>query len=167
MRPTKIHIIGSVGSGKSTLARSLSKKLQIPHYELDNVVWRRTENGDVRNSPEVRDNTLQKIVHSDAWVIEGVHYEWVGSGFECADRIIFLDTPIFKRNYRILKRYVVQRLGFEKGNYQQSLKMLKKMYVWNYNFEKNERHNILKLLAPYKDKLIFLKNNTDYEEMIK
>jgi adenylate kinase family enzyme len=167
MRPTKIHIIGSVGSGKSTLARSLSEKLQIPYYELDNVVWRRTENGDIRNSPEVRDSTLQKIVHSDAWIIEGVHYEWVGLGFEQADLIIYLDTPIYKRNYRILKRYVVQRLGFEKGNYQQSLKMLKKMYGWNYNFEKNERPSILNRLAPYKNKLIFLKDNTDYEKVIK
>lgn len=37
----KVHIIGSVGSGKTTLARNLSNKLLFPHYELDNVVWKR------------------------------------------------------------------------------------------------------------------------------
>ncbi|WP_440338356.1 shikimate kinase [Lysinibacillus sphaericus] len=36
--PSKIHIIGSVGSGKTTLAKELSAKLNIPYYELDNVV---------------------------------------------------------------------------------------------------------------------------------
>lgn len=37
--PNKIHIIGSVGSGKTTLARALSYQLNIPYYELDNVLF--------------------------------------------------------------------------------------------------------------------------------
>ena len=41
--PKKIHIIGSVASGKTTLAKELSRKLAIPYYELDNVVWKRSE----------------------------------------------------------------------------------------------------------------------------
>lgn len=48
--PKKIHIIGSVGSGKTTLARTLSSHLNIPFYELDNVVWKRFQSGDVRRS---------------------------------------------------------------------------------------------------------------------
>lgn len=35
----RIYIIGSVASGKTTLARTLSKKLNIKAYELDNVVY--------------------------------------------------------------------------------------------------------------------------------
>lgn len=50
--PNKIHIIGSVASGKTTLAKDLSMKLQIPYYELDNVVWKRSDRGDVRRSEE-------------------------------------------------------------------------------------------------------------------
>ena len=34
----KIYIIGPVGSGKTTLAKCLSKKYNIPYYELDKVV---------------------------------------------------------------------------------------------------------------------------------
>jgi len=55
--PDKIRIIGSVGSGKSTLARALSDQLGIPYYELDNMVWRRTDHGDVKNSFEERDRS--------------------------------------------------------------------------------------------------------------
>lgn len=50
--PQKIHIIGSVGSGKTTLARKLSKTLQIPYYELDNVAWMRKESGDILRTDE-------------------------------------------------------------------------------------------------------------------
>lgn len=46
----KIHIIGSVGSGKTTLARKLSNQLGIPHYELDNVVWKRHKPRDIRRT---------------------------------------------------------------------------------------------------------------------
>lgn len=52
--PNKIHIIGSVGSGKTTLARELSSKLNIPFYELDNVMWKRYESGDIRRTEEGR-----------------------------------------------------------------------------------------------------------------
>ena len=42
----KLDIIGSVASGKTTLARELSEKYQIPFYEKDNIIWKRTPNGD-------------------------------------------------------------------------------------------------------------------------
>jgi adenylate kinase family enzyme len=66
----KIHIIGSVGSGKSTLARMLSSQLNIPYFELDNVVWRRETKGDVRNSPEERDGLFHTIIGFDSWIIK-------------------------------------------------------------------------------------------------
>lgn len=44
----KIDIIGSVASGKTTLAKRISKKYGIPYYEKDNIVWKRTLNGDVK-----------------------------------------------------------------------------------------------------------------------
>lgn len=168
MVPKKIYIIGSVGSGKSTLARQLSSKLNIPYYELDNVVWQRVENGeDIRNSVEVRDTILNSIVDSDEWIIEGVHYKWVLQGFEKADMIIYLDTDIWKRNFRILKRFVVQKLGFEKGNYKQTFEMLGKMYKWNYNHKNKEKSLILELLESYQNKLLILRDNTDIDNQIR
>ncbi len=71
--PNKIHIIGSVGSGKTTLARNLSRKYNIPYYELDNVVWKRHKSEDIRRSDEERDEYLDNIIRSDRWIIEGAH----------------------------------------------------------------------------------------------
>lgn len=101
--PNKIHIIGSVGSGKTTLARALSYQLNIPYYELDNVVWRRTKNGDIRNTPKERDEQLYNIVNSNAWIVEGAHHKWVSQSFQKADLIIFLDVSVVKRIVRIIK----------------------------------------------------------------
>ncbi|WP_246188136.1 hypothetical protein [Paenibacillus tengchongensis] len=83
--PVKIHIIGSVGSGKSTLARTLAGRLGIPCYELDNVVWRRSPGGDIRNSEADRDAFLMDIVNSPQWILEGVHHRWVSAAF-CRSR---------------------------------------------------------------------------------
>jgi adenylate kinase family enzyme len=111
--PKKIHIIGSVGSGKTTLARTLSSKLDIPFYELDNVVWKRDKSGDIRRSEEKRDEYLNNIINSDAWIIEGVHHQWVSPSFHSADLIIFLDTDYSKRKIRIIKRFIFQKIRLE------------------------------------------------------
>lgn len=96
MFPNRIHIIGSVGSGKTTLARTLSTKFNVPHFELDNVVWKRDRSGndirDIRRSDEERDVYLNSIVNLNVWIIEGAHHKWVSPSFHNADLIIFLDT---------------------------------------------------------------------------
>ncbi|WP_375337648.1 shikimate kinase [Bacillus sp. 3103sda1] len=99
--PNKVHIIGSVGSGKTTLARTLSSKLNIPYYELDNVVWRRSENGDIRSTPEERDEQLHYIVGSNAWIVEGAHHTWVARIFQYTDIIIYTFEYLTQRIFCI------------------------------------------------------------------
>ncbi|MGG2016336.1 shikimate kinase [Bacillus sp. S10(2024)] len=157
--PNKIHIIGSVGSGKTTLAKMLSSQLNIPYYELDNVVWKRSEKGDVRNTPEERDGQLNDIVSSDVWIVEGAHHTWVSQGFQHADIIIFLDVSLSKRRYRITKRFILQLLGLEKANYKPSFNMYLKMFKWTRDFERKSKAEILHMLGAYGDKVVVLKDN--------
>ncbi|PEY40398.1 DNA topology modulation protein FlaR [Bacillus cereus] len=161
--PNKIHIIGSVGSGKTTLARVLSSQLNIPYYELDNVVWRRTKNGDVRNTLEERDEQLSNIIHSDAWIVEGAHHKWVSQSFQNAELIIFLDVSVAKRVSRIIKRFILQSLKLEAANYKPTFEMFMKMFKWTNDFEKNSKVEILHMLREYDDKLVVLKDNTEIE----
>ncbi|OME76515.1 hypothetical protein BK120_28865 [Paenibacillus sp. FSL A5-0031] len=155
----KIHIIGEVGSGKTYLAEKLSKQLDINYYQLDNVVWRRGEESDTRNSQEVRDAILGDIVNQEKWIIEGVHYKWVQRCFESADIIIYLETNVFIRDIQMLKRYFKQKLGLEKGNYNQTIKNLYSMVVWNHKFESERKPIIDKILHSYDYKVQKFKSN--------
>jgi len=162
----KIHVIGSVGSGKTTLARKLSTFMNIPHYELDNVVWKRNPDGDIRRTDEERDEYLSKIISKDKWIIEGAQYSWVSPSFEQADLILLLDPVYLERKKRILKRFILQKLGLEKSNYKPTLDMLKKMFEWNKHFEIIYKPEILEILKLYKDKLIVLEDHNGIEKFL-
>jgi adenylate kinase family enzyme len=163
--PAKIHIIGSVGSGKTTLGKKLSAKLNIVHYELDNVVWQRYETGDVRRSVKERDEYLQWITRSDAWIIEGVHYEWVQDSFENADIIILLNPTYATRIFRIMKRFFLQKLGFEKSNYKPTFAMFRKMFAWNRDFEEKSKPELLEILRNYNHKVIIMNGSKDLKQI--
>lgn len=163
----KIHIIGSVGSGKTTLAKGLSTKFSLPFHELDNVVWRRNKSGDIRRSEEERDSLLEELVHSKGWIIEGAHHSWIEKSLQRADWIILLDPSYRVRTYRIIRRFIRQKIGAERANYHPTFNMLKKMFVWNKNYENQHRNEIITLLEPYDDKLIILKNNKEIAQLLK
>lgn len=160
----KIHIIGSVGSGKTTLARMLSAKMELPHHELDNVVWERFATGDVRRSEKERDDYLCRIIKTNAWIIEGVHFEWVQQSFKDADIIILLNPPYSTRTLRIIKRFILQKLGIEKSNYKPTFTMFRKMFVWNRHFENKSKPEILKILSEYEEKVWILNNTRNLEK---
>ncbi|MFQ3543844.1 DNA topology modulation protein FlaR [Halobacillus rhizosphaerae] len=152
--PKKIHIIGSVGSGKTTLARELSSKLDIPYYELDNVVWIRKKSGDIRRTEQEREEYLNSIILSESWIIEGVHNEdWVSNSLHNADMIIFLDTRYSIRTYRIIKRFIKQKLRLEKSNYKPTFKMFLKMFKWNRYFENVGKVNFFNIYGRHNDKI--------------
>ncbi|MFC4323059.1 P-loop NTPase family protein [Litchfieldia salsa] len=154
----RIHIIGSVGSGKTTLARDLSLRLNIPYYELDNVVWIRKEAGDLRRTEQEREDFLNSIIQSEGWIIEGVHNEdWVSNCFHHADLIIFLDTNYSIRTYRIIKRFLKQKLRLEKSNYKPTLEIFFKMFKWNRYFEEVGKVDFFNKYRIHKDKIEVIK----------
>lgn len=157
--PKKIHIIGSVGSGKTTLAKQLSSKFDIAYYEIDNIIWKRRKSGDIRRTDEERDEYLNSIIRTEAWIIEGVHNEdWVANSFEQAELIIFLDTKYTIRTYRIIKRFVKQKLKIEPSNYKPTMKIFFKMFKWNRHFEEVGKPNFYNKFGKIGDKLVVVKN---------
>ncbi|MFJ8102537.1 AAA family ATPase [Lysinibacillus sp. NPDC096212] len=160
--PRKIHIIGSVGSGKTTLAKELSTTLNIPYYELDNVVWKRQNSGDIRRTEQQKVDYLNNIILTEAWIIEGVHNEdWVAQSFSNADLIIFLDTNYLIRIHRIIKRFTLQKLGLEKSNYKPTLSIFIKMFKWNRHFEEIGKPNFYHKYGMYCDKLLVVTNKRE------
>jgi adenylate kinase family enzyme len=147
--PNRIHIIGSTGSGKTYLAEALSKKLNVPYGELDTIMWSgRTELAG-KNDPEVRDKLLQQIIDQDRWIVEGVYYKWLTKSFERAEVIIILDTHLLIRDFRIICRFIKQKLQIERSTYKQSINGLAKMINWNHEFEKKYKRDIMDFLEPF------------------
>lgn len=147
----KILIVGTVGTGKTTLAKKLSKDYNIKYYEIDSIVHDDRQNG--RKREEEEQNVIVKNINkNEDWIIEGVLRKNLQYLLELADKIIYLDVPKYKRNIRILKRYIKQKLKLEKSNYKPDIKMLKMMFKWSNDFEKNKKE-LENLLLKYKNKL--------------
>lgn len=165
--PKKIHIIGSVGSGKTTFARNLSSELGIPFHEIDNCVWDRSGKEDVRFPEKERDRQFREIIHQEEWIVEGAQHLWTKEGFQKAELIVLLDPNLWVRNYRILRRFVRQKIGLEQLNYKQTFPHLIKLYRYNYLFEKVTKDELDEDFKPYPNKLVIIRNNTDIDRFIK
>lgn len=158
----KIRIIGPCGSGKTYIAKELSRKYSVPYYELDNLIWNRTEEEQHRNPVEVRDALLMDILQQDSWLIEGVYYKWGMDSFRQADIIVIIKPNKLATQFRVVRRFVRTRLGIESANYKQTLHNLYTMlFVWNKDYFAKSLPAIMKLTDEYERKRVIIANNRE------
>lgn len=153
----KILIFGSVASGKTTLARRLSAEKNIPFYEGDSIAWGFSGERRYKRTDEEQKKIIDKIDEKGQWIIEGTYRESQRMLYDMADKIIFLDMPLFTRKYRIVIRFIKQCMRLEKCNYKPTFSMLKHMFMWTRDFEKNRKEHEDRLRG-YSDKLIWVKS---------
>ncbi len=166
MKNKKIRIIGTSGSGKTFLAKNLSKKLKLPHYDLDDIYW--IKKFTKKTSKKLRKEKADKLANKKKWIIEGIFGSWTINSLKKADLVIWLKTSSIKRVIRILKR----NLKNEKENetIKDAIKLAK--YSLKYRFGKgSQSHSAHKeLFNKYKINYITLKSNkqiTKFLENIK
>ena len=161
----KILIIGSVASGKTSLARKLSRKLNINYYEIDSIVH--DDRNNYKRSPEEQKKIINEINDKENdWIIEGTLRKNLFYLLDMTDVIVYLNINVRIRKWRIIKRFVKQKLRLEKSNYKPSIEMLKLMFKWNSDFEKNKNELEL-MLDTYKEKLIKLNNKNEIKRYFK
>lgn len=161
----KIHIIGCSGSGKTYLAKALSKKYNIPHFDLDEIQWDHSGCYGAKMPVQKRTELLNRILENDHWIIEGVYYAWVGKCFEDADKIYVLDIPKRIYIYRIIKRSVKRKLGHEKGK-KESLKSVYNLLKWTDTFQNKSMFEINKILSAYPEKTVWLHSSKDVQKWL-
>ncbi len=106
MSGPKIAVVGCPGAGKSTVAALISRRLGVPHIELDALAqgpgWR------VRSEREFRPALVERLEASEGWVTCG-NYEALSGGlhFERADHILWMNPSrsicalrVFRRSLR-------------------------------------------------------------------
>ncbi len=163
----KIHIMGGSGTGKSYIAERLSKKYNIPHYDLDNFFWDNSANQYGMKMPvDKRTKMLNDVVVKDNWIIEGVYYSWLTESFERADYIFILETPKLIYKFRIIKRFIKRKLGLERAK-KETLKSLKNLLRWTDKFQQVNMPEILFVLEKYQEKTVILKSKKDIYMYIK
>ena len=164
----KIYIVGPVASGKSTLARQLSERLRIPCHSLDEVVHISDKSnpwGNRKRSVEERDKLFSSIISQKDWIAEDTGRPCFEEALKEADRIILLEISTKIRKYRIMKRWIKQRIGLEKCIYKPCYQMLKWMFKWSKDYDKG-RDNLKERLLPYKEKIIILRKNKEVKEFL-
>jgi adenylate kinase family enzyme len=160
----KILIVGIVASGKTTLARQMSRRMDIPWYELDSIVHHRSIDEGSMRKPNEQVALIMEIDRGGAWIFEGVDRSSYQCLYELADTVIFLDTPLWKRKIRIFTRYLKQQLGIEKCEYTSDWAMLRNMYKWTRDSERKRGEFEAKMVL-YKDKLVWVRRRKDLKQV--
>ncbi|MFD7163249.1 P-loop NTPase family protein [Streptomyces violascens] len=97
----RILVAGVTGSGKSTLARAVSRRLEIPYHEMDELYfggpnWARNSQFTTR---------IREIAASPVWIFDSFGYPEVRDLlWERADTVVWLDYPRRVVMPRVLRR---------------------------------------------------------------
>lgn len=157
----KIYIIGPVGSGKTTLAKKISKKNNLPFYELDKIIW--DDEKGIKRSPQNLQNEIKKITKKTSWIVEDVGRDTFQELYPLCTKIYYLKIPIIILYFRVIKRWLKQIINIEKSNYPQNLNTLKDMIKW-VKTSKQKESTLLNKIIKYNYEIITI---SKYKKMLK
>ncbi|MEO8399029.1 MAG: hypothetical protein ABI550_04340 [Ignavibacteriaceae bacterium] len=167
----RILVIGACGTGKSTFAKILSQKLKLDVIHLDKHFHKPNW---VPKSQEEFTGIVKDLILKDEWIMEGNYSKTLYIRASRSDFIFFFDFPSYFCTYRILKRNIKTKLGFEKrddmadGCYEQWVDWEFVKFTWN--FKKNIiplNYKALEELNYNKNNLIIFKSHVEVKKYLK
>lgn len=100
----RIAVIGNGGGGKTTLSRRLAQLYSLPLYHVDSIQF---QEGFQRRDLAETSAILLKLAEGESWIIDGFgSREVMLDRFEKADKILFVDFPLWRHYFWCLKRQV-------------------------------------------------------------
>ena len=99
----RVSVVGSTGTGKTSYARRLAEILDVPHIELDAIVWQ--PNWTLLPADEFRARVAERMA-AQGWVVDGNYggAEVRPMVWARADTIIWLDFSLAVIYRRLLRR---------------------------------------------------------------
>ncbi len=107
MNPRRVMIIGNAGSGKSTAARKIAAVFDLPVFHMDREVYWLP--GWQERSKDDQLVQVKRIVAQETWVFEGSNSGTFHLREARADLLIWLDTPLLVRLWRVIRRNILQQ----------------------------------------------------------
>lgn len=160
----RIDIVGLAGSGKSTLAAKLSKRLGIPHIQVDTFWFAaggRQGERDTPNIEEVRSHIraeVEKAVQGASWVCDGTYLRVQDLIAPRADVILFLDIPLWSRLVGHTRRAFFEPKRHSHLTWWDEIKFYKEIVRRTYA----SRPKLLAFVKEHEEKVVTLKS---YKEM--
>ena len=161
----RIYILGTSGSGKTFLGKILSKKLKIPLYDSDDVMFIKKFT-QIRTKKE-RKKFIDKISKKSKWIIDSRGSEWSRNPMKKSNLIIWLQPRFPLRTIRIIKRYNERKkIGRTEEDVKSLLKLLRYSITHKYHKNSSGFKNIKKFIEKNKLKPIIIKNKNQLNELL-
>ena len=149
----KIFIIGGPCSGKTYAGKKISHLTNTPHYQSDEFLFDKSDIDFTKRTPDKEvEKITQKILNKKSWIIESASaWDSLMPFINQSDKIFILNSNVFSRAFRIIKRYFLIRNKIIQGK-DTNLKTLKKFLNWNLLYDIKVLPHVKKKLNPYKNK---------------
>jgi len=102
-RGQRISVVGTTGSGKTTTAREISKRLQLPHVELDALYWAENWTGVPEEEFQAR---VRAAAAGERWVIDGNYSRIRHLVWGRAETVVFLDYGFLRVFWQLFQRTI-------------------------------------------------------------
>lgn len=166
----KIAVIGNGGGGKTTLSRRLGEIHQIPVTHIDSIQF--VPGMKIRNLDETR-KILSEIAHQENWLIDGYGpLDMIEKRFAEADKIIFIDFPLWRHYWWCSKRQIKSFLGFRRselveGCNEASLEHTIKLFKTLWRVHTQMRPELMRILnrENLRYKVIFVRTLKDWYQL--
>ncbi len=109
MTEERVAVIGNAGGGKSMLARTMAVAMDVPHIEVDRLLWR----PGWELAPQADyDAAHEKAMAASCWVIDGLgRQESIGPRLQRATWIILVDMPLWVHFWLAAERQIAWSQG--------------------------------------------------------
>ncbi|MDZ4677954.1 MAG: flagellar protein FlaR [Oligoflexia bacterium] len=145
----KILIIGNAAGGKTVLSKSLSKIYDLPHTPVDSIQF--LPGMIIRDLNETR-KILNEITSQEKWLIDGFGpLDLLQKNILLADKIIFVDLPIWRNYLWALKRQFKslwsKRIELPEGCNEATLSHTVKLFKTLWRIHSKMRPELLKIMS--------------------
>lgn len=103
----RISVVGTTGAGKTTTAQHISRRLQLPHIELDALYWDENWTGIPESLFLER---VRAAVSGERWVIDGNYSRIRHLVWARADTVVYLDYSFGRIFWQLFQRTIRRSL---------------------------------------------------------